>query len=172
MYFFPDLEPVCCSTSSSSSCFLTCIQISQEADKLVLYSHLIKYFPQVVVIHTVKCFGVINKAEGDVFLELSCFSYDPTDVDNLTSGFSAFSNLAWTSGSSRFTYYWSLAWRTLSITSLECEMSAIVQQLKHFLTLSFFGIVMKTDIFPLLLPLLSFPHLLAYWEQHFHSIIF
>ena len=163
MYIFPDLEPVCCSMSSSSSFVLTWIQISQEADKVV-------WFPQFVVIHTVKCFGVVNKAEADVFLELSCFSYDPTDVDNLTSGFSDFSNLAWTSGSSQFTYCWSLAWRTLSITSLGCEMGAIVQQLKHFLTLSFFEVVMKTDLFPLLLPLLSFPNFLAYWKQHFHTI--
>ena len=170
MYIFPDLEPVCCSMSSSSSFFLTWIHISQEADKVVWYSHLIKYFPQFVMIHTVKCFGVVNKAEADVFLELSCFSYDPTDVDNLTSGFSDFSNLAWTSGSSQFTYYWSLAWRTLSITSLGCEMGTIVQQLKHVLTLSFFEIVMKTDLFTLMLPLLSFPNLLAYWEQHFHTI--
>ena len=91
MYFFPDLEPVCCSTSSSSSCFLTCIQISQEADKLVLYSHLIKYFPQVVVIHTVKCFGVDNKAEVDVFLELSWLFSDPADVGSLIAGSYTFS---------------------------------------------------------------------------------
>ena len=55
------------------------------------YSHLFKYFPQFVVIHTVKIFGVVNKAEVDVFLEFSCFSYDPTDVGNLISGSSAFS---------------------------------------------------------------------------------
>ena len=55
------------------------------------YSHLLKNFPQFVVIHTVKCFGIVNKAEVDVFLELSCFSDDLTDVGNLTSGSSAFS---------------------------------------------------------------------------------
>ena len=58
---------------------------------MVWYSHLLKNFPQFVVIHTVKGFGVVNKAEVDVFLELSCFFDDPTDVDNLTSGSSAFS---------------------------------------------------------------------------------
>ena len=58
---------------------------------MVWYSHLFKNFPQFVVIHTVKGFGVVNKAELDVFLELSCFSDDPTDVDNLISGSSAFS---------------------------------------------------------------------------------
>ena len=55
------------------------------------YSHLFKNFPQSVVIHTVKGFGIVNKAEVDVFLELSCFFYDPTDVGNLISGSSAFS---------------------------------------------------------------------------------
>ena len=60
---------------SSSNCwFLTCIQISQEAGGVVWYSHLFKNFPQFVVIHTIKGFGIVNKAEVDVFLELSCFS--------------------------------------------------------------------------------------------------
>ena len=58
---------------------------------MVWYSHLLKNFPQFVVVHTVKGFGLINKAEVNVFLELSCFFYDPTDVDNLISGSSAFS---------------------------------------------------------------------------------
>ena len=66
-------EPVCCSMSSSNCCFLTCIQISQEADQVVWYSHLLKNFPQFVIIHTVKGFGVVNKAEVDVFLELLLF---------------------------------------------------------------------------------------------------
>ena len=91
MYTFPNLEPVCCFMSSSNCCFLTSIQISQEADQVVWYSHLLKNFPQFVVIHTVKAFGVVNKAEVDVFLELSCFFDDPMDVGNLISGSSAFS---------------------------------------------------------------------------------
>ena len=70
--------------------FFTCIQISQEADK-VWYSHLSKNFPHFVVIHTVKGFDIINKAEVDVFLELSCFFHDPADVGNSISGFSVFS---------------------------------------------------------------------------------
>ena len=75
----------------SSFCFLTCIQISQEADQVVWYSHLLKNFPQFIVIHTVKGYDVVNKAEIDVFLELSCFFYDLADVGNLISGSSAFS---------------------------------------------------------------------------------
>ena len=77
------------------------------------------------MIHTVKGFGVVSEAEVDVFLEFSCFFHDPADVGNLISG-SSFINPAWTSGSSQFTYCWSLTWGILSITLLACEMSAIV----------------------------------------------
>ena len=77
---------------SSSKCFLlTCIQISQEAGQVVWYSHLFQNFPQFIVIHTVKGFGIVNKAEIDIFLELSCFFHDPADVGSLISGLSAFS---------------------------------------------------------------------------------
>ena len=69
--------------SSSNCCFLTCIQISQEEGKVVWYSHLLNNFPQFVVMHTVQGFGVVNKAEVDVFLELSCFFDDPKDIGNL-----------------------------------------------------------------------------------------
>ena len=75
----------------SNCSFLTCIQISQEAGQVVWYPHLFQNFPQDVVILTVKCFGIVNKAELDVFLELSCFFDDPADVGNLISGSSAFS---------------------------------------------------------------------------------
>ena len=67
MYSFPDLEPVRCSMSGSDCFFLTCIQISQEAGKVVWYSHLLKNFPQFLVIHTVKGFGIVNKAEVGFF---------------------------------------------------------------------------------------------------------
>ena len=67
------------------------MQISQEAGKVVWYSHLFQNFLQFVVILKVKGFGVINKAEVDIFLEPSCFFCDPTDVGNLISGSSAFS---------------------------------------------------------------------------------
>ena len=77
--------------SSSNCCFLTCIQISQEAGQVVWYSHLLNNFPQFIVIHTVKGFGIVNIPEIDVFLELSCFFNDPADVGNLISGSSAFS---------------------------------------------------------------------------------
>ena len=129
MYSFPNLEPVCCSRSSSNCCLLSSIWIAQEAVKVVWYSHLLN-FPQFVVIYKVKDFGIINKAvinQVDVFLEFSCFLYDPMDVGNLTSGFSVFLNPARVSRSSRFTYCSSLTWRILSITLLVCEMSANVR---------------------------------------------
>ena len=77
---------------SSSNCFfLTCIQVSQETGQVVWYSHLFQNFSQFIVIHTVKGFGIVNKAEVDIFLELSCFFNDPTNIGNLVSGSSAFS---------------------------------------------------------------------------------
>ena len=76
--------------SSSNCCFLTCIQVSQEAGQVVWYSHLFWNFSQFIVIHTLEGFGIVNKAEVDVFLELSCFLDDPVDVGNLSYGSSAF----------------------------------------------------------------------------------
>ena len=112
------LEPVRCSTSNSNCCFLTYKQMSQEAGKVVWYSHLFQNFPQFIVIHTVKDLGIVNKAEIDVFLKLSCFLHDPGDVGNLTSGSPAFSKTSLNIWKFTFTYYWSLAWRILSITLL------------------------------------------------------
>ena len=90
MYSFSCLEPVCCSMSSSNCCFLTCIQISQEAGQVVWYSCPFQNLPQYGVVHTVKSFGIVSKTEIDVFWN-SCFFNDPMDVGNLISGFSAFS---------------------------------------------------------------------------------
>ena len=113
---------------TSPNCyFLTCIQVSQEAGQVVWYSHLFQNFPQFIVIYKVKGFGTVNKAEIDVFLELSCFFDDAVDIGNLISSSLPFLKPAWTSGSSWFTYCWSLAWRNLSIILLPCEMSAIVR---------------------------------------------
>ena len=90
MYSYSYLEPVCCSMSSPNCCFLTCIQIFREAGQVVWYSDLSQNFPRFIVIHTVKGFGIVNTAEVDIFLELSCFFDDPMNVDNLISGSSAF----------------------------------------------------------------------------------
>ena len=126
--------------SSSNCCFLTCIQISQEADQVVWYSHLLKNFPQLIVIHTVESFGIVNKAEIDVFLELSCFVHDPADVGNLISGSSAFSKTSlniWKftvhillkPGLENFEYYFTSMWD-------ECNCAAVW---------AFFGIAFLWD---------------------------
>ena len=103
------------------------MQVSQEAGQVVWYSHLFQNFPQFVVIYTVKILGIVDKAEIDVFLELSCFFHDPADANNLISGSSAFSKTSL--NIRKFTVHVLLkpAWRILSITLLACEMSAIVQ---------------------------------------------
>ena len=91
MYSFPNLELVHCSTSSSNCCFLTLIQISQEAGKVVWYLHLLNNFPQFVVIHTVKDFSVVNEAEVDVFSGILLLFQWSSGFGNLISGSSAFS---------------------------------------------------------------------------------
>ena len=161
MHSFSYLEPVCYPMSSSNCCFLTCIRVSQEAGQVVWYSHLLKNFPEFIVIHTVKGFGIVNKAEVDVFLELSSFFDDPLDVGNLISGSSTFSKTSFKSGISWFMHCWSLAWRILSITNMWDEYNCVV-------VWTFFGIAFLWDCndnwpFPVLWPLLSFPNLLAYW---------
>ena len=155
MYSFPNLEPVCCSMSSSNCCFLTCIQISQDAGKVVWYSHLFKNFPQLVVTHTVKEFDIVNKAEVDLFLKLSCSFNDPTDVGNLISGSSAFSKTSLNickfivhvllkPGLENFEHYFPSVWD-------ECNRAVVW---------AFFGIAFLRDWnenwpFPVLWPLLS-----------------
>ena len=157
--------------SSSNCCFLTCIQISQEAGKVVWYSHLFQNFPQLIVIHTVKGFGIVNKAEIDVFLELSCFFNDPADVGNLNSGSSAFSktslnireftvHMLLKPGLENFEHYFTSMWD-------ECNCAVV----GAFFCISFLWNWNENWSFPVLWPLLSFPNLLAYWVQHFHSII-
>ena len=172
MYSFPSLEPVCRSMSSSNCCFSTCIQISQETGKEVWYSHLLKWIFQFVVSYTVKGFGIINKAEVDVFLVFSCFYDDPADVGNLISGSSAFSKTSlniW-----KFTVHILLK---PDLENFEHYFASMWNECNCAVVWTFFGIAFLWDWnenwpFPVLWPLLSFPNLLAYWVQHFHSIIF
>ena len=172
MYSFSYLEPVCCSMSSSTCCFLTFIQISQEAGKVVWYSHLLKNFPQFVVIYTVKGFGIVNKAEVDVFLEFSCFFNDLTDIGNLISGSSAFLKSSLN--------IWKFPVHVLlkpELENFEHYLASVWDECNCAVVWAFFCIAFLWDWnengpFPVLWPLLSFPNLLAYWVQHFHSIIF
>ena len=99
--------------SRSNHCFLTYIQVSQEAGKVVWYSHLFNNFPQFVVIHTVKGCSVVN--EVNVFLEFPCFFCDPADVGDLISGSSVFSKSS--------LYIWKLLVHVLlklSLKDFEC----------------------------------------------------
>ena len=93
---------------------------------MVWYSHLLKNIPQFVVIHTIKGFSIVNEAEVDVFLELSCFFNDPTDVGNLISGSSAFSQSSLNIWKFLVHILLKLGWRIWGITLLVCEMSAIL----------------------------------------------
>ena len=119
--------------SGYNCCFLTCIQVSQEADKVVWYSHLFKNFPQFVEIHTVKGLSVVNESEVDVFLEFSCFFCDPTDVGNLTSGSSAFYKSSLNIWKFMVHIWWTLIWRILSISLL--ARAAAAKSLQLCLTL-------------------------------------
>ena len=156
-------------------CFLTCMQVSQKAGQVVWYFHLFKNFPQFVVIHTVKGFGIVNNVEIDVFLELSCFIYDPTDIGNLIPGSSAFSksNLN----------IWKFSVHVLlksGLENFEHHFASVWDECNCVVVWPFFGIAFLWDWnenwpFPVLWPLLSFPNSLAYWVSqpfHFHSIIF
>ena len=125
---FPILNIVHCFMSGSNCGFLICVQVSQEAGKVVWYSHLFKNFPQLAVIQIVRGFSIVKEAKVDVFLEFSRFYYHPTDVGNLISGSSAFSKSSLYIWNFWFTYCWSLTWRILSLTLLACEMSTIVPQ--------------------------------------------
>ena len=172
MYSFSYLEPVCCSMSSSNCCFLTCIQVSQEASQVVWHPLLFQNFPQFIVIHAVKSFGIVNKADIDVFLELSCFFHDPGDVDNLISGSSAFSKTSL--NIRKFTVHVLLK---PGLENFEDYFTSLWDECNCVVVWAFFGIAFPWDWnenwpFPVLWLLLSFPNLMAYWVKHFHSIIF
>ena len=141
------LESVCCSMSSSNCGFLTCIQISQKAGQVVWYSRLFQNFPQFTVIHTVKVFGIVNKAEVDVFLQLTCFFNDPADVGNLISCSFSFSKTSlniWKVTAyvllkpslENFNHYFASVWD-------ECNFVVVWTSL----ALPFLGIGMITDLF-------------------------
>ena len=144
---------------------------------------------QFVVIHTVEGFGVANKAEVGVFLQLSCFFDDPVDVGNLISGSSAFSksslniwkftvHILLKPGLENFEHYFASVW-----DECNCGLQSMGSQrvghdwTTNTYTWTFFGITFLWDWnenwpFPVLWALLNFPNLLAYWVQHFNSIIF
>ena len=153
--------------STSNLCFLTCIQVSQEAGQVVWYSHLFQNFPVYCDPH--KGFGIVNKAEIDVFLELSCFFYDLVDIGNLISGSSAFSKTSWN--------FWRFTVHILLKPGLENfkhHFTSVWDECNCAVVWAFFGIAFLWDWnenwpFPVLWPLLSLPNLLAYWVHHKHD---
>ena len=156
--------------SSFNCCFLTHIQVSQETDKVVWYSHLLSIF------HScdshIQGFSVVSEAEVDVFLELFCFFSNPTDVGNLISGSFAFSKISLN--------IWKFMVHILlkpGLENIEALLFSVWDECGCAVVWAFFGISFLRDWnenwpFPVLWPLLSFPNLLTYWVQHFHSIIF
>ena len=169
MYSFHNFEPVHCFTSSSNCCFFTWTQILKEEDRVVCNSHLFKYFWHFVVVHTIKGFSIVNKA--DIFLEFPCFFYNSTNVGNLISGSSAFSKSSLN--------IWKFSVHILlkpSLEDFEHYLAHMWNEHSCMVVSMFFDIAILWDwnengLFQSW-PLLSFPNLLAYGVQHFKNIIF
>ena len=179
MYFFPNLEPVCYSMSSSNCCFLTCTQIPQEAGQVVWYSHIFQNFLQFVVIHTVKSFSVVSEVEVGFFsffffffLAFPCFIYDSMEDSNLISGSLAFSKFN--------LYIWKFSIHVPlkpNLNNFECKLESMWNECSWTIVGTFFCIAFLWDWnknwpFSFLWPLLSFPNLLTYWGYQFNSNIF
>ena len=152
MYSFPNLELVCGFMFGSNCCFFTCIQVSQEAGQVVWYSHLFPCF--------FLCFFFF------------CFFYDSTDVGNLISVSCAFSKSS--------SNIWKFTVHVLfkpGLENFEHDFTSVWNECNHVVVWAFFGIALHWNWnenwpFPVPWPVLSSPDLLAYWVQHFHSIIF
>ena len=169
MHSFPSLGPVCFSMFSFNCCFLTCIQVSQEAGKVVWYSHLLKNFPQFIVVHTVKGFGIVSNDKVDIFLEFPCFFYDPSDVGNMISSTSAFSKSS--------LYIWNFFVHVLLEPSLKDFEHYLASMWNECGSLNIPWHIPFWDwnenwLFPVLWSLLIFSLWLACWVQRCNSIIF
>ena len=160
--------------SSYNCCFLPAYRFLKRQVKRSAIPNSFKHFLQFVVIHTVKGFGIVNKVEKkqNVFLELSCFFHDPADVGNLISGSSAISKTSLNIWKLMDHVLLKPGWEIFEhyFTSMWDEWNCVV-------VWALFGIAFLWDWnenwpFPVLWPLLSFPNVLVYWVQHFHSIIF
>ena len=161
-YCFSYLEPVCVPCLILTVASWPAYRFLRRQVRWSGYSHLFQTFPQFIVIHTIKGFGIVNKAEIDVFLEHFCFFNGPTDVGNLISGSSAFSKS-------------SLIWKFMVhvllkpvLENFENYFTSVWDECNCVVVWAFFGIAFLWDWnenwpIPVLWPLLSFPNLLAYW---------
>ena len=163
MYSSPNFEPVHCSISSCNCCFLTSVQVSQEAIKVVWCSHLFKNVPQFVVIHTLKAFKYrLWSRSRWYFLEFCCFPYDPMEAGNLSSDSFAFSKSS--------LYFWMLSVYVLlkpSLKDFEHKLASMWNERNCMVFWIFFGTALLWDWnekwpFPVLWPLQSIPNLLAF----------
>ena len=172
-YFFPNFESVCHSMFSYSCCFLTCIQVSHKVGKVIWFSHLLKNFSQFYCDPRSQrlSYSQWNRSRF-FFLEFFCFFYNPMDVENLISGYFAFSK--------RSLNIWKFSVHVLlkpGLENFEHYFTSVWDECNCVVVGAFFGIAFLRDWnencpFPVLWLLLSIPHLLAYWVQCFHSIIF
>ena len=161
--------------SSSNCCFLTCIRFHRRQVRWSCILISLRIF-QFVMINTAKGFGIVNKAEVDVFLEVSCFFDDlvshPVDVGIWSLVLLPFLKPAWASGSSQF--YILLK---PGLENFEHYFASMWDECNCAVVWAFFSIIPlwvwnENRTFPVLWPLLCFPNLLAYWVQHFQRIIF
>ena len=173
MYSFPSFEPVCCSTSSSKFVSWPAYRFLRRQVRWSGIPISLRIFLQFVVIHTIKGFSVVNnEVEVDVFLEFSCFVYDPTDVTNLISASSAFSKSS--------LYTWKFSVHILlkpSLKDFEHYFASIWNECSCTVVWTFFSTALlwnwnENRPFPVLWPLMGFPNLLICWVQHFNGIIF
>ena len=168
---FSNLESACCSMSSSNYCFLTCMQVYQEAGRLSGNPMSLRPFHSLLW-STVNSFSIVNEAKLDVVLEFLCFFFVSANDDSLISGSSAFSK-------SRL-YIWKFSFHVLlkpSLKDFDHNFASMWNNCNCVNIWTFFGIAFLWDwsenwCFPVLWSLLSFPNLLAYWQQCFNSIIF
>ena len=164
MFSFTNLEPVCCPCPVLTAASWPAYRLLKGKVKWSgIHSHLFQNFPQSAVIHTAKGFGIVNKADIDVFLELACLFKDPTDVGNLISGSSAFSKTSlniW-----KFTF---CIFLKPGMENFEHYFTSMWDECNYVVVWAFFGIAFLRDWnehwhFPVLWELLSFPNLLAHW---------
>ena len=171
MYFLPNYEPVYCPCPVLTVASWPTYRFLRRQVRWSSIPIPWRIF-QFVVSHPVKGSGMVNKDEVDVFLELSCFFDDPTDIGNLISGSSALSKASlniW-----KFTVHILLK---PGLENFEHYSASVWDECICVVVWTFFGIAFLWDWnenwpFPVLWPLLSFPNFLAYWVQHFHSVIF